>query len=276
MKWWGALILTGVIGVAALGFAVGQGVSGSHKASARTRVVRSVPTETVYIRNAAPRYFSDKAIRRDIPAWTKAANRDFAPVWRTPHVRIVLLGRREAPRGGIVATFKQKGPISGALAFHGSHAGVPYIVVYSGVTQYYGYSPSLAFTHELFEMLADHFVSGFNIGYLTQSYYVGTDAYPMPKWAPWFNEVCDPVEKYTYKRDGVRISDFITPNWFNDPVSKTGYDYLGLVQYPFQVLKGGYAQFVIDGSVTVVQDFKGAGRDADGYLKGEGLEHAHD
>ena len=258
-----------------LGIAAGVTVLYSAPASSHTRTVVVGAPERVYIRNLAPHYISDKTIRKDIPAWEQAANKQFAPVWRVPHVRILMLGRKQPlPSGAILATFQQKGPITGALAFHESMMGNPGIVVYAGVSHYYGYSISEGFTHELFETMADHFVSAFNIGNPTTFYYVGSQPEIQPQYAPWFNEVCDPVEKYGYKLHGVQISDWITPSWFNDPGTAGAYDYMRLAQYPFQVLKGGYAQFVIDGQDNVVEDFKGAGADANGYLKAEGRDRS--
>jgi hypothetical protein len=58
----------------------------------------------------------------------------------------------------------------------------------------------------------------------------------------WFNEVCDPVEADSYLIDGVKISDFITPAWFNDGVGQR-YDFMGLAKQPFWIRPGGYAQF---------------------------------
>lgn len=259
-------VLTAAVAVGVLAFAAGYDAH-SNAAPAASPIVAS---ETIYIRNEGQRYFPNRQIRRDILAWEEAANKYFAPVWHTPQVRIVLLRRKqEAPQGGIVATFQEKGPVYGALAYHTDNAGVPGIVVYSGTGVYYGFSNSESFTHEMFELLADQFISEFNIGYEYPFYYLGDKAYSMPTAAPWFNEVCDPVEKYGWKLHGVQISDFITPAWFNDSQGNEGFDYMGLVQHPFQVIRGGYAQFVINGQDNIVTDMRDAGPDAEGFLRGE-------
>jgi hypothetical protein len=56
-------------------------------------------------------------------------------------------------------------------------------------------------------------------------------------------EVCDPcgAPKYTYTVNGVSVSNFCTPQYF-DPVASSGvrYDYLSAVSEPRQVLRGGY------------------------------------
>jgi hypothetical protein len=64
-------------------------------------------------------------------------------------------------------------------------------------------------------------------------------------------EVCDPVEAPTYDVDGVSVSNFVTPAWF-DPLSvtrkhKTRFDKLGRLDAPFTILEGGYAVYATAG-----------------------------
>ena len=60
-------------------------------------------------------------------------------------------------------------------------------------------------------------------------------------------EVCDPVEAPSYVVNGVSVSNFITPSWF-DPLAATGlsgaqFDKLGHLTAPFTILKGGYVVY---------------------------------
>ena len=231
-------------------------------------------TETVYIRNLSPHFISDATIKNDIPAWEAAANKDFAPIWHSTRVKLVFLGKARAPKGGIVATFVDKGDVEGALAYHTVTAGAPAIVVYAGTAVYYGYSNSVSFTHELEELLADPTISITNQGWPYRD--VTIEDYGSFKQDPgtvWANEVSDPVEAYSYSRRGadgtsVAISDFITPDWFNDEVNGP-YDFMHLVQAPFTILHGGYAQYWNGSEWNIVENFRHAGRDADGFLKAE-------
>jgi hypothetical protein len=63
-------------------------------------------------------------------------------------------------------------------------------------------------------------------------------------------EVCDPVEAPSYVVDGVSVSNFVTPAWF-DPLSTqkkaTRFDKLGLLSKSFSILKGGYAVYAAEG-----------------------------
>ena len=57
--------------------------------------------------------------------------------------------------------------------------------------------------------------------------------------------VCDPVEAPTYPINGVSVSNFVTPAWF-DPMSDHAtaqYDKLGKLHAPFGILKGGYVVY---------------------------------
>ena len=60
-------------------------------------------------------------------------------------------------------------------------------------------------------------------------------------------EACDPCEdsKYAYSIQGIAVSDFITPHYY-DPaaVAGTRYSFGGNIQRPRQLLPGGYISFV--------------------------------
>jgi hypothetical protein len=63
-------------------------------------------------------------------------------------------------------------------------------------------------------------------------------------------EVCDPVEAPTYTVNGVSVSNFVTPAWF-DPLSDhttAQYDKLGQLHAPFSILKGGYVVYEAAGA----------------------------
>ncbi len=56
-------------------------------------------------------------------------------------------------------------------------------------------------------------------------------------------ELCDPVEAPTYPVNGVSVSNFVTPAWFDANAAangKTSFDKLGLLAAPFTRVKAGY------------------------------------
>jgi hypothetical protein len=61
-------------------------------------------------------------------------------------------------------------------------------------------------------------------------------------------EVCDPVEAPSYEIDGVAVSNFVTPAWFDPLIPSTAqFDKLGLLRAPFSILKGGYVIYTSAG-----------------------------
>jgi hypothetical protein len=55
-------------------------------------------------------------------------------------------------------------------------------------------------------------------------------------------EVCDPVEEDTFEVDGIAMSNFVYPAWFEPYRHRPGtkYDHLGKLKAPFTMSKGGY------------------------------------
>lgn len=230
-----------------------SGVGREAKVKAKATPVAVAPAETICVTNLAPKFWSDADIINDIPAWEHALNVDFARYWHTAHYDIRFMGRKPAPKGCISAVVQKTGPVQGALAYHWTERNnLPSITVYAGVGAFYGYSNSVSMTHELQEMAADPVTSYLNIGYPAGYYWLeqknATLQYGFNNAIGWFSEVSDPVEADAYELPGadgtaVKISDFVTPAWFNDGVGGR-FDFMGLCQQPFWIRPGGYAQFL--------------------------------
>ena len=65
-------------------------------------------------------------------------------------------------------------------------------------------------------------------------------------------EMCDAVENDTFPVDGIQMSNFLHPSWF-EPFKHppgTKFDHLGLLQEPFSMTKGGYVIVKRNGKVT--------------------------
>jgi hypothetical protein len=58
-------------------------------------------------------------------------------------------------------------------------------------------------------------------------------------------EVCDPCQAMWYPVNGVPVSDFYTPRFF-DPVwvGSGRYSYTGAIEHPLQILEGGYLSWI--------------------------------
>lgn len=267
-KFLAALVIGAALGVAVFG----HYGSTTKTIAGKTKIVDRTQTEKVYVTNLAPKYWSDKEIKKDIPAWETALNRDFAKYWHTTHYKIVFLGRKPAPEGQISAVIQKKGPIDGALAYHWTERnGAPSITVYAGTGAYYGYDNSVSMTHELFELAADPQTSYASEGYPAAAYWIekpdlSLEAYSQEGIFAWFNEVADPVEADFYRINGVTISDFVTPAWFNQGVGGR-FDFMGLCQQPFWIRPGGYAQYQDALGWHMVANFRKAHPSDSGFSK---------
>lgn len=95
---------------------------------------------------------------------------------------------------------------------------------------------TIVLSHEVLEMLADPWGN-----YLV--------AAPHPKHREervrYLVEVCDPCMSTWYPVNGVRVSDFYTPRYF-DPVTNPGvrYSFTGAIERPQQILEGGYVTYI--------------------------------
>lgn len=58
-------------------------------------------------------------------------------------------------------------------------------------------------------------------------------------------EICDPVQDDVYLIDGVRVCNYVFPDWYTDSVAIAGkrYDKMGVIDSPRTLSEGGYASF---------------------------------
>ena len=95
---------------------------------------------------------------------------------------------------------------------------------------------SVTISHEVLEMIADPFGNRLIAA-----------AHPQDKTerVKYLLEVCDPCQAVWYPVNGVPVSDFYTPRYF-DPVGMQGgrYSYTGEIQEPLEILDGGYLTWI--------------------------------
>lgn len=91
---------------------------------------------------------------------------------------------------------------------------------------------SLNASHEVLEMLVDPFGNRM---------IASTSVAPNGGRVEYLVEVADPVSDKSYSVNGVKVSDFYTPQYF-DPVVSSGVQYslMGNLTHPRQILEGGY------------------------------------
>jgi len=179
-------------------------------------------------------------------AVAKQVRYDAAPIWdRAPAAVVFYKTASAVPQGshGIAIVDTIKNQPKGVLGFHtedmggklwGVVAAKPELDAGGKVTTG-DWSVSSVLSHEVLEMFVD------------------------PNCNLWANdgkggvysfEVCDPVEAPTYAVDGISVSNFVTPAWF-DPLAAKGagaqFDKLGKLPGPFSMLKGGYLVYTSAG-----------------------------
>ncbi len=161
-----------------------------------------------------------------------------APIWGTPAKLIKTTGLQS---GAWAMVFLDNADQPGALAYHDlTPDGLPISKVFVKTTLADNQLVSVSASHELVEMLVDPAINMMTTG-------------PDPK-ATYAYESADPVEEESFPVNGIQMSDFVHPSYFEvfrQPGS-IQFDHMNLVTKPFQILKGGYQIVMKNGKETQV------------------------
>ena len=161
-----------------------------------------------------------------IAALQKFLDECFAPVWGTP----AKLVKAKAPMQDAWAiVFLDSADVKGALGYHDLTVnGLPLSKVFVKTTLAIGDKVSVTACHELCEMLVDPAINLWSDG---------------PQGTLYAYEMCDAVEEEEFLIDGIAMSDFVYPAYFElfRKPNSAQFDYLKKVTKPFQILKGGYS-----------------------------------
>lgn len=190
-----------------------------------------MPISLISVYNQSKR-LNDIQVQAMISAVGKQLARDVAPIWgATPTLEFVPTGKKG---NGIPCTFSDTPDIPGIAGYHDEDDnGVPYIKVFVSPTLDNGgsvlvgaNSVSVTFSHEVLELVGD------------ASANLWADANSNTDYA---RELCDAVESDSYLIDGVSVSNFVYPSFF-DPKAAPGekLDFMSLVTTPFEIRPGGY------------------------------------
>lgn len=149
-----------------------------------------------------------------------------APVWGTPAKLVKTTGFQ---KGAWAIVFLDDADEPGALAYHDlTPDGLPESKVFVKTTLDNHDLVSVSASHELVEMLVDPAINLMTTG-------------PNPKLV-YAYESADPVEALSFDVDGIQMSDFIYPSYFEEfhKPRSVQFDQLDKVTKPFQILSGGY------------------------------------
>jgi hypothetical protein len=167
-------------------------------------------------------------------ALQKCYDEHFLPVWGYP---VKLYNTKKAKRSDWLFIYFDDADEAGAEGYHDlTHHGQPVSKVFVTTSLEDNVPVSVTASHELFEMVIDPIAN---------------------LWAQATNrtqyayEMCDPVEEDTFMVDGIEMSNFLHPSWF-EPFKhppRTKFDHLGKLKRPFSVTKGGYVIIKRNGRV---------------------------
>jgi hypothetical protein len=161
-----------------------------------------------------------------IAALQKFLDTCFVPVWGTP---AKLIKTAKEQNGAWSIAFLDDADSPGALGYHDlTKNGLPLSKVFVKTTLEAGDKVSTTACHELAEMMIDPAANLWCDG---------------PKGEIYAYEMCDAVEAEEFLIDGIAMSDFVYPAYFEafrKPKS-VQFDYLKKVDRPFQILKDGYS-----------------------------------
>ena len=187
----------------------------------------------------ASKTLTDAAVAAAVPVLQKQVTRDFAPQWGVPADLLFVGAGKKPPAGSWWLVVLDDSDDAGALGYHDmTSEGLPLGKVFAGTDQTYGLSWTCTASHELLEMLVDPAI---NLTALVQTPFDPTVNVVGRAFA---YEVCDPCEADGdgYKIDGVLVSDFVYPAWF-EPFRKKGstkFDQRALLKEPLTLRPGGY------------------------------------
>ena len=166
-----------------------------------------------------------------VAALQKQMEKDFVPVWGYP-TRLYVTDKPKNDEWQVV--FLDDADAANALGYHDlTKNGQPISKVFVKTTIAAGQKVSVTASHELLEMMIDPGA---------QLWAQNTDG------RFYAYEMCDAVENEEYTIDGISVSDFVHPSFFeswHQPRS-VQFDHLNKVSQPFQTLQNGY-QIVSDG-----------------------------
>jgi hypothetical protein len=213
-------------------------IRGASILTAEAEVIRAAPTLPGSTDKVAIINESTVVQDADAQKWMAAvqfqADHHFRPAWG-PTCRMSFYGKGQKPDPNMAwLAILDDSDQAGALGYHDlTDNGLPLGKVFAKTDLQYNEVISVTLSHELLELLADPYIS---YTMLTEG-----PAHTVMGYA-W--EVCDACEddQFAYTIDGVEVSDFVYPAWFQPwrAPGSTRFDHCQKINQPFQLLPGGY------------------------------------
>jgi hypothetical protein len=158
-------------------------------------------------------------------------DRDWQPAWGSRADLVMITSPQQPPSGAWWLTVFDTSDQAGALGYHDlTNEGLPLGKIFALTDKQNGNSVTVTASHELLEILADP-----DVNLCAQS-----------DNTLWAYEVCDPVESDSlgYEIDGVLVSDFVLPAYFESFRTSGPFDYKDAISAPLTLAKGGYLSYL--------------------------------
>lgn len=171
---------------------------------------------------------TDAQVQAVIPALQKQVSEDFFQYWTADCTLQFLAKDQPLPAEAWQMVILDDADQAGALGYHElSSQGTPLGKVFARLDIQNNLSWTVTVSHELLEMLGDPWI---DLAVVSDNGIV----YAM--------EVADAVEDDSlgYQIDGVLVSDFVTPKWFNPSIECDRYSFRQNVTQAFEIAAGGY------------------------------------
>lgn len=172
----------------------------------------------------------DTAFPPVIAALQKQVSGDFAPIWNLDATLVFVPKGGKAPNGSWQVACGDNIDAVGALGYHDvtsqdqplGKVGIQTTIQDNGRWE-------VTLGHEVLEMLADPDIIQCTFAQISakQSVIIA-------------HEVCDAPEEKSYLIDGVPMTDFVTPQWFEPGRSGVPFTFLKSVSSPLTLAPGGY------------------------------------
>lgn len=170
---------------------------------------------------------NDSQVEAVLPALQKQVSLDFKAYWNLDCTLSFLPNNQPLTTGWWQMVIVDNPDQAGALGYHEmTSTGTPLGKVFAKLDLDNRCSWAVTLSHELLEMLVDPWINWCAVSRDGKIYAL---------------EVCDAVEAddLGYEIDGVLVSDFVTPSWF-EPAEADRFDFKQHLSKELQLAEGGY------------------------------------
>ena len=185
-------------------------------------------TQLVVVRNDSRTRLPFADVERVAAILDAQIANDFFPVWGIRADVVPVPARKKAPAGAWRVSIVDKQDGGGVHLYKGR----PYARVK------FRRDWTFMASHELLEMLADPFGTTFD-------HAPSIDPAANGRMVRYLREVCDPCLEFKYvSSDALKVSDFVTPEYYQHQAAGAHVDFMRKLPKPFHVPLGGYLSWI--------------------------------